>query len=187
MPKPTASHTNIVLFYYRGPTDSATSARRHASVITPSSECPRPDRTNEAWMSLNTVWLFAGVKMGRIPKVEKERALQLHQATSTSSSSSSSSSPLSSSSASAHPVYHATVTTSSQSHPYHMNGRTPSLTAVNGERAHQYVMNRLSSASAESSRNGCLHETDDNFQHTHGSDWVSANCFETWELCMVRG
>ena len=127
--------------------------------------------------------LFAGVKMGRIPKVEKERALQLHQAASTSSSSSSSS-PLSSLSATAHHVYHATVTTSSQPQQYHMNGGTPSLTAVNGERAHAYVMNRLASASAESSRNSCLHETEDTFQHAHASSWVSANCFETWELCL---
>jgi len=32
-----------VLFHYRGPTVSATRAHRHASEITPSSECPGPD------------------------------------------------------------------------------------------------------------------------------------------------
>ena len=111
--------------------------------------------------------------MGRIPKVEKERALQLHQVT---SSSSSPSSPPSSLSAAVHTLYHATVSASSQSQPYDMNDCT-SLTAVNGNCAEKGVMDGLPSADAESSRNGCLQETDDNVQHARGSNWVSVeNC-----------
>ena len=111
--------------------------------------------------------LFAGVKMGRIPKVEKERALQFQNAT-TSSWSSATTQPDDQSSFSASCGH---VTDGTPQTDISVNGAFNRLLQRGGEPAMNGSTSGVQSASLSTA---CLQDRDDYVQHAHCSNWVSS-------------